>query len=78
MSDERQDDNYFEVDEPQRHNEYDDLSKPVFVTPAELMDEMFQRAYLRALGVYGNCDPLRDCNYLLSLPRVCPGKAYRN
>jgi hypothetical protein len=23
-------------------------------------------------------DPLRDCNYLLSLPRVCPGKAWRN
>jgi hypothetical protein len=23
-------------------------------------------------------DPLRDCNYLLSLPHVTPSKAYRN
>jgi hypothetical protein len=25
-----------------------------------------------------HADPLRDCDYLLSLPRLVPGKAYRN
>jgi hypothetical protein len=25
-----------------------------------------------------HADPLRDCNYLLSLPRLVPGKAWRN
>lgn len=34
--------------------------------------------YWRKLLFLHQSDPLRDCNYLLSLPRVCPGKAYRN
>jgi hypothetical protein len=42
------------------------------------MTDEWLNNYIRRMLDPRQPDPLRDCNYLLSLPRVCPGKAWRN